>query len=259
MNFLMSGQSIVWMARFSQCQSPSLLIDYKNLLSCDERERLSAFVFERERLSYLISRALIRTLLSRYTALTPNELTFGAGQYGKPYLDHPRFARNSINFNMSHTHDMAIACISFANAVGIDIESTLGSPPFEIMQDHFTPGEVSELLACSPASRAERFWSVWTLKESCIKATGDGLSAPLNQLDFSFGQPDEIKLLTTPDSPAFAKPWWFAQWRPSPQHTAALCLEQTSQIEPCVSFYECVPLRLTQKIDVNFERVSVTA
>lgn len=256
MNLPNKGSATVWVSRFGQCQSPSLLSTYKNLLSVEEHERLNTLVFERDKRSYLISRALIRTLLSQYTETEPGKLTFGAGKYGKPHLTHPNLAPGSIHFNLSHTDDLAIACISFGNMVGIDIESTLGAPPMEVMRDHFTSDEISELMACPLDARFDRFWSVWTLKESCIKATGEGLSTPLNQLGFSLIRQGGIRLLTKPESPSFEKLWWFAQWRPSPHYMAALCLEWNERTEPLVKIYECVPLQRTQKINVYFERVS---
>ncbi|UQB30165.1 4'-phosphopantetheinyl transferase superfamily protein [Pseudomonas tremae] len=240
MNFSNKESTKVWVSRLSQCQSPSLLRTYKNLLSAEENVRLNTLVFERDKRSYLISRALIRTLLSHHTGIEPSELKFGTGKYGKPYLTHPKLSSGSIHFNLSHTADLAIACVSFGNMVGIDTEATLGAPPLEIMREHFTQGEVLELMACAPGARFDHFWAVWTLKECCTKATGIGLSTPLNQLSFSLLRQGEIQLLTKPVSPFFEKPWWFAQWRPTPNHMAALCLEWDERTEPLVNVYECV-------------------
>ena len=44
---------------------------YLTLLTEDERERMARFVFERDRKAFLMTRALVRTMLSRYAAIAP--------------------------------------------------------------------------------------------------------------------------------------------------------------------------------------------
>ena len=47
---------------------------YRALLSADEHERMARFVFDRDRRAFLLTRALVRTMLSRYAAVAPARL-----------------------------------------------------------------------------------------------------------------------------------------------------------------------------------------
>ena len=63
---------------------------YRALLSHDEHERMARLVFERDRRRFLLTRALVRTMLSRYAAVAPADWTFIANVHGRPeILDRP--------------------------------------------------------------------------------------------------------------------------------------------------------------------------
>ena len=51
---------------------------------------MARFVFERDRRQFLITRALVRTMLSRYAEVAPRDWRFVTNQYGRPeVLDRP--------------------------------------------------------------------------------------------------------------------------------------------------------------------------
>src|SRR5919202_1824929 len=77
--------------------------------------------------------------------------------------------------------------VSRQREIGIDIEHVR---PLEdaaaIAEQFFSPGE-RELLRQAPRRAAlERFFTYWVRKEAVIKATGDGLSLPLDRFDVSW-------------------------------------------------------------------------
>ena len=51
---------------------------------------MARFVFERDRRSFLMTRALVRTILSRYATVAPADWRFIANVHGRPeILDRP--------------------------------------------------------------------------------------------------------------------------------------------------------------------------
>lgn len=91
---------------------------------------------------------------------------------GKPYLE----SCTDIYYNLSHSGSMAMCVLSNAET-GCDIE-LLTEPDMRIAEKFFTDKE-REYIAAAPDLR-RAFFEIWTLKESLIKATGLGLTLPLN-------------------------------------------------------------------------------
>ena len=98
------------------------------------------------------------------------------GTHGKPYFDN----RNDIQFSISHSGDFAAAAVC-EFPVGVDIQ--VYCPIKEAMINKLCDEtELRYINSCADRSRA--FLHLWTLKESYIKATGDGMSFPMNEINF---------------------------------------------------------------------------
>lgn len=95
---------------------------------------------------------------------------------GKPYFPNYR----GIHFNISHTGNLAVCAVA-ETQLGVDIEQIRGVK--ESMRSRvLTKREQEWLEAC--ADKEEAFIRLWTLKESYIKATGEGLRTDLTTLEF---------------------------------------------------------------------------
>ncbi len=105
---------------------------------------------------------------------------------GKPLCE-------GICFNLSHSGDMVLCAVSKA-AVGCDIERVKDAP-FEIIDKVFLPNEKKYIAEAQRAKdKARRFFRLWTMKESYIKMTGEGLSADLLGIEA-----DPVRLTVTRD------------------------------------------------------------
>src|SRR5882757_8359260 len=73
-------------------------------LSSDELDRANRYRFDKDRQRFVIGRGLLRHLASRYLNISPNELSFVYGPFGKPSLgaDHP------LEFNVSHSGNLIV-------------------------------------------------------------------------------------------------------------------------------------------------------
>jgi 4'-phosphopantetheinyl transferase len=250
------AQVNVWVTRLDQCHDGSLLRQYASLLSDHEIERWQSFIFERDRHAYLVSHALARTVLGRLVSLYPRDLIFDEECHGKPCLLQPVSSLGQVAFNLSHSDGMAILSTVVNGTVGVDVEY-LGRPaPLQVAHQYFSPLEVRELEQCVPEDRPTRFWSLWTLKEAYIKATGDGLSAGLDRFSFGLDRHGSLEFTTSVEGPAEDSHLWFAQWLASPEHMAALCVKRADAVLPNVRFRAIVPLRSARDIQVSFLRCS---
>jgi 4'-phosphopantetheinyl transferase len=244
----------VWVTQLQHCHDGQLLTRYVSLLSEEEFARWRRFVFEQDRHAYLVSHVLVRAILGQLLQAESGDLTFGEGPHGKPFLRHPLSSLGRLDFNLSHTNGITILCTALDRDVGVDVEYLGRSAPLDVAYHWFSELEVRELNQCLPGDRAERFWSLWTLKEAYLKAIGDGLSVPLDSFSFALNRPGALDFTTSVRGFAKASRWWFAQWSPSPTHIATLCLESRDARFPNVRFHEIIPLRSAYEIPFKFSR-----
>ncbi len=245
----------IWCAFCDRLADPVLLERYRRLLTDAERAQQARFHFESDRHRYLVTRALLRTTLSRYADVAPEDWTFVANAYGRPAIANAGIA--GLTFNLSHSRKLVALAIARGCELGIDTEDTLTrTPPLEIADRFFAPEEVASLRALPEEQRLQRFFQHWTLKESYIKARGRGLSLPLDQFAFHFAHPEQVRLTVQPRMEDAADNWEFWQWwvaQPeSPaghaeaqlqQHMLALCVQRVRGDSPQIVLREVAPFR----------------
>src|SRR5262245_27175081 len=181
----LGDQIHLWCSFYREISDPHLLSRYEELLNAEELDQRSRFHFAEDRHRYLVTRALIRTVLSSYVALPPAQWTFVSNDHGRPSVGNRGLA-SELSFNISHTHGLIVIAIS-RTTVGVDTENYRHRPaPLEIADDYFSHTEAATLLRVPAVSRHYRFFEYWTFKESYIKARGLGLAIPLQQFSFVF-------------------------------------------------------------------------
>lgn len=195
------------------------------VLAADERGRAERFRFQKDRDHFIIARGVLRLILGRYLNRDPEQLVFHYNSYGKPALL-PAESEETLRFNVSHSHELALYAVSRGREVGIDLEHLRSGVDIDhIAARFFAPGEVSTLRTLPATVRNEAFFRCWTRKEAYIKARGEGLSLPLDQFEVTLipGQP--AALLSTPGDPRAASRWSLQDLTPAPGYVAALAAE----------------------------------
>ena len=213
---------------------------YRELLTVDEHERMARFVFERDRRSFLLTRALVRTTLSRYAAVAPADWRFIANVHGRPeILDRPAGVPD-LRFNLSHTDGLIACAVTIGREVGVDVEHVGRHLMHDVAGRHFAPKEVTDLRSLPESEQDRVFFDYWTLKEAYIKARGFGLALPLGDFAFKLNPPHAPAISFEPaleDDPAT---WQFLQDWPTPTHRLALAVRRDGQDLP-VRIRQVVP------------------
>lgn len=192
-------------------------------LSEDERERAEHFYFERHRHRFIVARGALRAVLARYLGLAPGKIRFNYGSRGKPFLAAPTGTR--LRFNLAHSHDLALLAVAQGRELGIDVEHRRPiSDAADIAARFFSPRECAQFHEVAAADVPHAFLNCWTRKEAYIKATGDGLSRPLDSFDVSF-LPGEPPRLTVLNDPVETERWRMHALSPGPDYVAALVVE----------------------------------
>ena len=152
---------------------------YRSLLSPMELEKAKRFLFCEHQNRFIITKSIQRILVGQYLNLDPHSIEFEFGTYGKPSIKNNK----ELNFNISHSDDMAILAFKWGSEIGVDVEknspSFLGQGIEEII---FSDNETREYLSADIWDRTEMFFRTWTRKESIIKCTGRGLTQDLKQV-----------------------------------------------------------------------------
>jgi 4'-phosphopantetheinyl transferase len=217
-----SGIVDLWYYFYELLDNPPLLAAQEALMTPDENARCQNFRFERDRRMFIATRALARTVLSRYAAVAPAEWRFAIGEHGKPRIADPDVTPR-IYFNLANTPGLVVCAVSIAHElVGVDVERIDRKlEVLELGERYFSPSEFRALQALPSPEQPRRFLAIWTLKESYIKARGVGLSQPLDQFSFLLDK-DEIGVTFDQKLPDDAARWRFALMDAPPHHIIAV-------------------------------------
>jgi 4'-phosphopantetheinyl transferase len=243
-----TGQVDVWLASLHDV-SPDRELAWLRLLSEAERTKWQRFVVQDAKLQYLVSRALVRTTLSRYADVAEHAWQFETNDYGRPYISQPR-ALHHIQFNLSNTTGLVVCAIAKGCDIGIDVENIARPLDTDALAPTvFAPRELADFRYGLSADRRNRFFSYWTLKEAYIKARGMGLSIPLDAFWFDLGG-SSPRLRVTDRCRDDPERWRFHQYAPTAEHRLAVAVAAPRGAEPSVH------LRWTTPMSAAAERAS---
>lgn len=203
----------------------------KTLLSPEERARADRFYFPYLTRNYAISHCVLRVLLGGFLSVEPQEVIFVLGRNGKPALPAPE----RMQFNMSHSQDLALYAITMDCPLGVDVECIRSIDSLEdISRRFFHAAESAALLSVPASERDAAFYRCWTRKEAYIKAVGDGLSIPLDTFQVSLGREEPARFLQL----SVGGEWSLHNLEPAPGFAGALAYPDSPRpltLEPLIT------------------------
>lgn len=139
---------------------------------------------------------------------------------GKPYLDNIP----GVYFNISHTSGLVVCGIDDCE-IGIDVERIR---PYDrrLMHRICTDEEMDYIYGGNRDGEQiqnERFFRLWTLKESYLKATGQGLAVPMQEISFILDGNGSIVIGSN------VWGWEFSQFRYSSRYIISQCRESKKE------------------------------
>jgi len=216
------GEVHVW-----QIQIPRLIPQLAELftfLSVDEVRRAQRFHFQKDREQFGVVRGILRFTLAKYLKANPTDIRFQYNDHGKPYLP-AEIGHKRIQFNVSHSSEMALIAITLKYEVGIDIERIRPDlAELKIARRFFAPEEYFKLQALPESEQKEAFFNCWTRKEAFIKAKGGGLSIPLDQFCVTFTHHEPAALISVKHNPEAVASWSICDLPVNPDYKAALAI-----------------------------------
>ena len=260
---VLPGDVHLWCAFCDEIRDEALLEAYERLLSADERERRARFVFPHDRHRFLVTRALVRTVLSTYADVAPGDWRFTVNAHGRPEIASGHPGAGLLSFSVSHTPGLVALGVGHGRALGVDAEHVRErQAPAGVADRFFAPSEAAALRALPEARQPRRFFEYWTLKEAYVKARSLGLSLPLRDFSVQFIGERGIALSVDGKSAGgtdAASPWQLWQFSVADDHLVAVCAGHTGQGQSRLVVRRIVPLRAEEPLDARELRASEAA
>ena len=119
--------------------------------------------------------------------LREKDMVYALGTHGKPeFQNHPE-----LHFNLSHSGAWVLCALADC-AVGCDVEQ-IRPLKAAVAERFFAPQEMRILNAASASERELLFFRLWTLKESFVKASGEGLHRPFSSFSVPLTAPISVE------------------------------------------------------------------
>ncbi|MSP69575.1 MAG: 4'-phosphopantetheinyl transferase superfamily protein [Bacteroidetes bacterium] len=159
-------------------------------LSVKEKEKVSRLLKIDDRDLFIVSRCILKSIISKYINTRKNEVEISYTSFGKPYIE----GASNLHFSVAHTKEIFVIAVSREYATGIDVEHIEREINYEKLSSLlFTPKELELFSKSIP--KQQIFINSWTRKEAFCKAKGIGLSFPLDQLEISSLEGGKLEML----------------------------------------------------------------
>ncbi|XP_023215705.1 L-aminoadipate-semialdehyde dehydrogenase-phosphopantetheinyl transferase-like [Centruroides sculpturatus] len=213
-------------------------------IQSEEKERIRKFVYKKDAIASMVGRLMLRKLISEILNINYGEVGFERSAKERPILRKDLLVKYPLlDFNLSHQGDYCVCAAEINNKVGIDvmkISYTGGksiSEFFNLMRRQFTSKEWDFIeLPGLEMEKLGRFYRLWCLKESYVKAIGVGISYSLQQLSFCCKSPNLQMDIVTTDTELYINneretSWTFQETLLDKQHCVAVAINKSQKDE----------------------------
>ncbi len=199
--------------------------DYMTYLSDDEIQRVDNINNKIKKNQFVISRAIVKKLLSKYLSKIPNQIEFSYNKHGKPFVPE-KYNNHSLEFNISHSDIYGLIAITLYYKIGVDIQRVNHDINIDSLSERFfSEDEKEQLMKFDKNKRADVFHNCWVKKESFIKAIGSGVAYGLDNFSVSLEENHRNYVLDLKN-----KKWYCYKLIEFENYKTALTMETKSNI-----------------------------
>ena len=200
------------------------LPEYISLLNKEELQRAERFKFVKDKNCFVVSRAVLRIVLSKYLHCEPQEIDFKANNYGKPAIDFAESGSScDLRFNLSHSEFRAVIVVNVSQDIGVDLEYIQEKKEKgEIVKRFFTEAEYKEYLSLDDDEQLLGFYNLWTRKEAFVKALGEGMFHSLKGFTVNASPGKDAQIIAFTDNADEVGNWQLHSFKPEESYCAAI-------------------------------------
>ena len=153
----------IYVADISNLPDPMSNLELLHKLPLDRQQRIHNLKQEKSRKQSMGVGLLLQKVLALYHM---QDSQVYVGEHGKPMVE-------GLEFSLSHSGNL-VACVVSEKSVGCDVEE-LRKAPKGVAERYFSESEQAYLSCFSGEEYDKVFFKLWTMKESYVKMTGEGL------------------------------------------------------------------------------------
>ena len=159
----------IWHAKLNNSINQYKL--FQSWLSVEEKARAEKLKLV-YRQHFILTRGILRDLLFHYTKQPPEKINFCYTEFGKPFFTNPSI-NLPIEFNLSHSHNMAVFAFTLDTPLGIDLEYKRQRKYIDkIAYRFFSVRDYEKLMRLSGDKKLNSFFNAWVKNEALLKAIG---------------------------------------------------------------------------------------
>lgn len=164
----------LYVADISGLSDPLMCSELMQQLTLERQSRISNMKQEKNRRQSMGAGLLLQKVLALYhmeNTRIRNTL------YGKPEVE-------GLEFNLSHSDNLVVCAVS-NEPIGCDVEK-IRKASLGVVERYFSKCEQIYLSQFSGREYNKNFFKLWTMKESYVKMTGEGLRVPFKSYAIVF-------------------------------------------------------------------------
>lgn len=118
-----------------------------------------------------LANAALRQILAFHLGKDPERIELAGGEHGKP-----RLVGGELEFNLSHSGEIALVAVSAEHPVGVDVERAKPDRDLLALAERaLAPDDVDAVREASPEERGRVFHQRWARHEARLKCLGIGI------------------------------------------------------------------------------------
>lgn len=156
----------LYVADISSLPDPLSVPEVLQTLPLERQKRIHNMKQEKSRKQSMGVGLLLQKVLALYHMQDSDVFV---DEHGKPKVE-------GLEFSLSHSGNLVLCAVS-EEPVGCDIER-LREAPKGVAERYFSDAEQAYLSRFSADEYDRKFFRIWTMKESYVKMTGEGLRVP---------------------------------------------------------------------------------
>lgn len=210
------GKSVMvylYAANIKNLPDPKEYPELLNGLWEERKQKTMRYLQPEGRKQSLAAGLLLKAVLFRHGAAQTELRT---GKNGKPEME-------GICFNLSHSDELVICAVS-KKPVGCDVEK-IKKLPKHVAERFFCESECRHLKSVTKEQQSTEFFRIWTMKESYMKMTGEGMSLPLSQFEMVF---EEGKVMVRRDGKVL--PCFIREYE-MPDYKVTVCAKEAEFVD----------------------------